>query len=123
MLKIKGTYDTPAIEFDPGKGEFRISGRSLPANSFAFYSPVLNELKEYLKDPQPKTVFDFKMDFISSSSTKIFQELFYEIEQASNAGHNIIVNWYYKFGDEDMRELGDDLRMDTKFPFEYIAFE
>jgi len=123
MLKIKGTYDTPAVEFDPEKGAFRISGRSLPANSFAFYSPILNVLKEYLKDPLPKSVFDFKMDFISSSSTKIFQELFYELDQTSKNGHDILVNWYYKFGDDDMKELGDDLRMDTKFPFEYIAFE
>lgn len=123
MLKIKGTYDTPAVDFDPKKGHFKLTGRSLPANSFAFYAPVLNEVKEYLTNPQPKSVFDFKMDFISSSSTKIFQELFYELDQAHNAGHDILVNWYYTFGDDDMKELGDDLRMETKFPFEFIAFE
>ena len=123
MLKIKGTYDTPAVEFDPKKGYFKLTGRSLPANSFAFYAPVINEVKEYLTNPQPKSVFEFKMDFISSSSTKIFQELFYVLDQAHNEGHNILVNWYYKFGDDDMKELGDDLRMETKFPFEFIAFE
>ena len=123
MLKIKATYDTPAVEFEPEKGLFRISGRSLPANSFAFYSPVMTELKAYLQNPLPKTVFDFKLDFISSSSTKIFQEFFYELDKAHKAGHEIIVNWYYRFGDDDMKELGDDLRMETEFPFEYIAFE
>ncbi|MBN1950130.1 MAG: DUF1987 domain-containing protein [Bacteroidales bacterium] len=123
MLKIKATYDTPAVEFEPENGVFRISGRSLPANSFAFYSPVMNELKEYLKNPLPQTTFDFKLDFISSSSTKIFQEFFYELGQAHKAGYKIIVNWYYRFGDDDMKELGDDLRMETEFPFEFIAFE
>ena len=123
MLKINGTYDTPAVEFDPDQGKFTISGRSLPANSFGFYAPVLTAVKEYLDDPQPETQFDFKMDFISSSSTKIFQEMFFELEQAHQQGKKVLVNWYYKFGDDDMKELGDDLRMDTHFPFEYIAYK
>ncbi len=120
---IKGTYDTPTIDFDPEKGVFKISGRSLPASSFDFYSPVMDEITAYLKDPKPITRFEFKMEFISSSSTKIFQEIFYELEQTHKKGKSVLVNWYYKFGDDDMKELGDDLKMDTSFPFEYVAYE
>lgn len=123
VINIKGTYDTPAIEFDPEKGLFTIKGRSLPSNSFAFYAPVLEKVKEYLNQPKDDSRFDFRMDFISSSSTKVFQELFYEFEQAHKKGTKLLVNWYYKFGDDDMKELGDDLRMDTSFPFEFIAYE
>lgn len=122
-LKIRGTYDTPEIDLDPEAGKLSIKGRSLPANSFAFYAPVIQEIKEYLQNPKESSQFDFKMDFISSSSTKIFQELFHELEQAHQKGIKILANWYYKFGDDDMKELGDDLRMDTTFPFEFIAYE
>ncbi|MBN1597813.1 MAG: DUF1987 domain-containing protein [Bacteroidales bacterium] len=123
FIEIKGTYDSPSVLFDPDKGYFRISGRSLPANTFDFYSPLLYAITDYLKEPKEETTFEFKMEFISSSSTKIFQEFLHEIDQAFQKGVKIKVNWYYKFGDDDMKELGDDLRMDTTFPFEFIAYE
>ncbi len=122
-LKIKGTYDTPVVDFDPEKGIFKISGRSLPASSFDFYSPVLDEITNYMKSPKPITKFEFKMEFISSSSTKIFQEIFYKLDKAHQKGTEVLIKWFYKFGDDDMKELGDDLRMDTSFPFEFVAFE
>lgn len=123
IINIAGTYDTPTIEFDPDKGIFTMSGRSLPANTFGFYKPVLDAVIDYLKKPLESSTFNFKMDFINSSSTKVLQELFYQIEQVHNKGEKVQVNWYYKFGDEDLKELGDDLRMDITFPFEFIAYE
>lgn len=122
-INIRGTYDTPQVKFDSESGKFEITGRSLPANSFQFYEPILNALADYIKDAKSAIQFDFKMDFISSSSTKIFQELFFKLEQAFDDGMKVQVNWYYKMGDDDMKELGDDLRLDTNFPFEFIAFE
>ena len=123
ILNIAGTYDTPTIKFDPNEGTFAMSGRSLPANTFDFYAPMLDAVLDYLKNPLEFSKFDFKMDFINSSSTKVIQELFYRIEQVHKKGAKVIVNWYYKFGDEDLKELGDDLRMDITFPFEFIAYE
>lgn len=123
VINIAGTYDTPTIHFDPNKGIFSISGRSLPANTFEFYEPMLNAVLDYLKNPLETSKFDFKMDFINSSSTKVLQEMFYQIDQVHKKGIKVIVNWYYKFGDEDMKELGDDLRQDISFPFEFIAYE
>lgn len=122
-IKLKGSYDTPAIEFNPKKSVFCISGRSLPANSFDFYSPIFENVMEYVKIPGNKIKFEFKMDFINSSSARIFQELFYELEQLCKKGAVVEVNWFYRFGDEDMKELGDDLRQDTNFPFAFIAYE
>jgi hypothetical protein len=123
VINIAGTYDTPTIRFDPNKGTFSLSGRSLPANTFEFYAPMMDAILDYLKNPLDSTTFEFKMDFINSSSTKVLQELFYQIEQVHKNGVKVLVNWYYKFGDEDLKELGDDLRMDISFPFEFIAYE
>ena len=122
-FRVKGTYDTPAIEFEPEKGLFKISGRSLPASSFDFYSPVMKQIAEYFESPQDLTKFEFKMEFISSSSTKIFQEIFSQLEDQHKKGVKVHTDWYYKFGDDDMKELGDDLRMDTSFPFEFVVYE
>jgi hypothetical protein len=123
VIHKAGTYDTPTIKFDPGKGSFNMSGRSLPVNTFEFYQPILDAVTEYLENPLEESTFEFKMDFINSSSTKVLLEMFHQIQKAHKKGKKVQVNWYYKFGDEDMKELGDDLRMDISFPFEFIAYE
>ncbi|MCG8700020.1 MAG: DUF1987 domain-containing protein [Bacteroidales bacterium] len=120
---VKGTFDTPEINFDPNMGKFQISGRSLPANSVAFYEPVIKRVHEYLEEPEDQSLFEFKMDFISSSSTKIFQDLFLELYEKMQKGYEIQVNWYYRLGDDDMKELGDELRQDTDLHVDFIAFE
>lgn len=123
FFKLEGTYDSPDLDFNLEKGIFKITGRSLPANSFDFYTPILVEIINYLEAPKPETHFEFKMDFISSSSTKIFQEIFYKLDKVHKNGTDVRVKWFYKFGDDDMKELGDDLRLDTHFPFEFVTFE
>lgn len=121
-LHIKGTFDTPEVEFDPSTGIFEMSGRSLPANVHDFYSPIVKEVFSYFENPAEKTVFNFRMDFINSASSKVVQDIFKAIDDLHNEGKDISVNWYYKFGDDDMHELGEDLCLETNFPIEYIVF-
>ena len=122
ILSINGTYDTPEILFDPNKGIFKISGRSLPSNSYDFYKHLIDTLHKYFENPQPESEFEFKMDFISSSTTKIFQDLMVEIDEVYKKGFSVNVKWYYKFADDDMKELGDELRYDLSFPFEFVMY-
>ena len=122
--KIEGTYDTPSVYFEPNEGFLNISGRSLPANTFEFYSPIIKTVTDYLEKPDcPSTTVEFKMDFISSSSTKVFQELFFHLHEAHQKGIEIKINWYYKLGDDDMKELGDELRLDSDMELEFIVYE
>lgn len=121
--KVKGTYDTPEVDFDLGNGVFKLEGRSMPSNSFEFFDPLLNVINTYLSAPKELTIFDFKMDFISSSSTKIFQDIFIELEKILKDGHDVKINWYYRFGDDDMKELGQELREDSALPMEFIAYK
>ena len=55
-LSIKSTEDTPKIILDPLKELFEISGRSLPEDVNQFYKPVIDWFKDYLDNPNPKTV-------------------------------------------------------------------
>ncbi|MCG8701171.1 MAG: DUF1987 domain-containing protein [Bacteroidales bacterium] len=119
---INGTYDTPSISFIPDEGKFLMSGRSLPPNVHEFYLPVLTAIDAYLKTPKEETIFEFKMDFINSSSSKILQDLFKKLDDAFKNGHQINVKWHYKHDDYDMRELGEDLTLSTTFPYEAIIY-
>ena len=120
-LQIKGTFDTPQIDFDPASGTFEMSGRSLPANVHEFYSPIVKEVFTYFENPEDDTVFTFRMDFVNSSSSKIFQDILNGLNELVDAGKTVKVNWFYKFGDDDMHELGEDLCLDAKFEVEYIV--
>lgn len=122
QFSIPGSYDTPEVIFDAESCKLTITGRSLPANAFEFYSPVLDHFGAFVDDAESPITIDFKMDFISSSTSKIFQDMFFDLEEAFKNGKKVQVNWYYKFGDDDIKELGDDLRLETTFPFEYIAY-
>lgn len=102
-IKLKGSYDTPEIQFIPNKALFSINGRSLPANSFNFYSPILDNVLDYIRKPVNTIKFEFKMDFINSFTARIFQELFYELEQYFKKEVKVEVSWYYRLGDEDMK--------------------
>ncbi len=122
-IKLKKTEDTPLIDFQPEKGSLIVQGRSLPANTFEFYMPIMKEIENYLRSPKELTEFDFKLDFISSSSSKVFQDLFYQLESMYNKGNDVRVNWYYRIGEEDIKELGDDFKQNSNIPFEFIAYE
>ena len=120
-LQIKGTFDTPEINFDSQNGKFEMSGRSLPANVHEYYSPIVKEIFSYFENPLQETEFTFRMDFINSSSSKIFQDIFNGLNELHNSGKTIKMSWFYKFGDDDMRELGEDLALECQFPIEYIV--
>lgn len=122
-INVKGSFDTPEITLDPEKGLFEISGRSLPANSLNFYSEILTEANNLLDSASDNLLFKFKMDFISSSSTKIFQDLLVDVDNAVKKGKNIRVEWYYRLFDDDIKEIGEELCQDLDITIEYIAFE
>ncbi|MBQ3618857.1 MAG: SiaC family regulatory phosphoprotein [Bacteroidales bacterium] len=44
-LYIEATSTTPRIVFEPDEGKLMISGRSMPEDSDAFYSPVFSWLE------------------------------------------------------------------------------
>ena len=121
-MHIKGTFDTPEIVFDTKTGIFEMSGRSLPANVHEFYSPIVKEVFDYFDAPAEETTFTFKMDFVNSSSSKIIQDIFNGLNELHKYGKTVKVNWFYKFGDDDMKELGEDLCIDSSFPIEYVVF-
>ena len=120
-LQIKGTFDTPQIDFDPATGVLEMGGRSLPANVHEFYSSIVKEIFDYYENPKDETVCTFKMDFVNSSSSKIFQDILNGLNDLIDAGKSVKVNWFYKFGDDDMKELGEDLCLDAKYEVEYIV--
>ena len=75
-LHIDRTETSPQIDMDLEHGVIEFTGRSLPANSEEFYSRVYRWLDEYIRRPQPETTVNMKLDYLDTSSSKHFFNIF-----------------------------------------------
>jgi hypothetical protein len=122
VLKIRATSESPAIHFEPQKERFEIIGNSMPEDSVGFYEPVIEWLKQYVKNPMPVNEFIFKMNMLNTASTKIFVDIFKLINDISEKSE-VKILWYYNYGDDDIHEVGTDFRDFVNAPFEMVAFQ
>ncbi len=131
-LLIEATEISPKILFNPSERMFEIFGESRPENVREFYEPILNWLDEYGKelfssgdqgsDAKPLT-FNFKLEYFNSSSSKFILDILRKIIEYHSKGVNIVINWHFDEGDEDMQEAGEELSKMVNFPFNYLEIE
>jgi len=121
-LILKGSVDTPSITLDVENNIFEFSGRSLPENASEFYNPILNWIEEYAQKPLAKTVFEFKLTYFNTASSKLLLDIFTKLEEMTEAGKDVLIKWYYPEDDEDMDEAGDEYADMIEVPFEKISY-
>jgi hypothetical protein len=117
---IEGSYDCPDITLDKENNLFEVSGRSLPEDVVTFYEPVINWLNEYMEDPNPETIFDFKFIYFNTASSKVILDILTLFEEMIENGHQVKVRWYFNEYDEDMQEAGEEYAEMVDVPFEII---
>jgi len=121
-LKLKGTEDTPTVNFDAGANVFELSGKSMPENVAAFYSPILAWIDEYGKKPNTETVVSFKLEYFNTASSKMIMDIMSKFEDISNNGAKVKMKWHYLEVDEDMLEAGEGYSEIVEVPFEMISY-
>ena len=121
-LKIEGTEDTPEVILDLDQNHLEISGRSLPEDVNSFYGQVMTWIEEYTKEPQDKTVFNFKLNYFNTASSKIILDILTLFEEMVEKGHDVLVRWHYLDEDEDMMEAGEEYSEMVDVPFEMISY-
>jgi hypothetical protein len=121
-IKIQGTEDTPKIMLDAENDLLEISGRSLPEDVSSFYEPVLNWLNEYAENPSKKTVFNFKLTYFNTASSKLLLDILMKLEEMHEKGHDVLIRWHYPEDDEDMAEAGEEYADIVDVPFEQVSY-
>ncbi|MCQ2975249.1 MAG: DUF1987 domain-containing protein [Bacteroidales bacterium] len=122
VLKIQGSDDTPKVILDADSNTFEISGRSLPEDVVAFYDPILEWIGEYSQAPLDKTVFNFKLEYFNTASSKLLLDVLLKLEDMYDAGHDVLVKWHYPDDDEDMQEAGEEYADIVEVPFEQVSY-
>jgi hypothetical protein len=119
---ISATEDTPGIRLDAANDVFELSGRSLPEDVVKFYKPILDWLDEYAQSPNENTVFDFKLKYFNTASSKIILDILMKLEGMHDNGKSISIKWYYPSDDEDMMEAGEEYADIVDIPIEMVEY-
>ncbi len=129
-INIAATEQTPKIVLDPSKRIFEIEGESRPENVHDFFSPILEKLRSYMKSVDNEFHRDifmelpftahFKLMYFNSSSAKFISDILFIFKKYLDKGLKIKIYWYYSEGDEDLRDVGEDLAEMTAFPFYFV---
>lgn len=122
-IKLLGTDDTPGVILDAENEIFEISGRSLPEDVAAFYAPILEWLEDYAEDPNDSTVFNFKLTYFNTASSKMILDVLLQLEEMVEEGHDVKIIWHYPDDDEDMEEAGEEYEDIVEVPFEMKSYE
>jgi hypothetical protein len=122
ILKIESSEDNPQIILDRESNILEISGRSLPEDVNTFYEPMMSWIEEYAKAPLDTTVFNFKLTYFNTASSKIILDILTHFEEMIEEGHEVMVRWHYPEEDEDMLEAGEEYSEMVDVPFEMVSY-
>lgn len=120
-IRIDKTTDSPRIVLDKEKNDFTFSGKSLPRDAEAFYSPVLNWFNEYLDNPNNETSVIFDIEYLNSASSKMLHELLFRLKKAMDEGILITIIWLYDEDDEEQLEEGKHYAEVLRMPIKLIS--
>jgi len=118
---IEATEDSPEVDLNQNNNAFTITGRSFPEDPFSFYQPIIGWLKDYVKNPKTETVFEFKLDYFNTASSKQIFELFLVLERLAKK-NSLKIKWFYREGDTDMYNSGDIFAKLIKIDIEMIEY-
>jgi hypothetical protein len=121
-LRIPATNDCPDVILDKEMNCFEIKGISLPENPKEFFNPIVDWMKDYVKEPNDETVLTFKMEYINSASQKRIHDIILISKEIHDKSIPIYVDWYYHSDDEGMKEEGETLAELVKIPFRFFIY-
>ena len=122
-IKIQGGDDIPSVILDAENGIFQISGRSMPEDVTAFYDPILEWLEELAEEYSKKIVFEFKLEYFNTASSKLLLDVLMKLEEMHEDGKEVLVKWYFPDDDEDMEEAGEEYADIVDVPLELVSYE
>ncbi|MDF9799947.1 hypothetical protein OKW21_005210 [Catalinimonas alkaloidigena] len=117
----KGTFYVPDVYFNAESGHCLIEGESYLENTWTFFGDLLNWLKVFTETKKP-IVFDFKLSYFNTSSSKGILQLLEFLQTYEEEGGQVTVNWYYPEHDEDLREEAEDFMIDTNLNINLLSF-
>ena len=113
----------PEVNFEVDSGICEISGESYMEETYKFYLPLINWVKEYTKDNSKKLELNIKLVYLNTSSTKCVLDILEILKDFEDQGGKAKVNWYYDSADPDMIDEVEDFEAESGMKINLIEFE
>jgi len=122
-LIIESTKYTPFVSLNDETHHLEIKGESYPENTAEFYSPIFAWLKEYFGQPHSQeTTLEMEIIYFNSSSSKVLMDIFDLLDEKTQDGQRIKVNWVYDQENESALEYGEEFQEDLEhLPFHLVV--
>jgi len=106
-LNIQKTSSTPIVRFIEENKILEIIGDSYPENSFEFYKPVIEWIKEYTMGDNGLTLI-VNLVYFNSSTSKVLYDLFDLFNDLKSDNKNVSIEWHYHEDNELSLEAGEE---------------
>lgn len=114
-LEISATKSSPEINFNGDTYTLSMVGESYPENTAQFYEPIYKWIDDCIEAlAEQELVFNIELVYFNSSSSKVLMDIFDTLEDASDEGKNIIVNWIYDEENDSALEYGEEFAEDME---------
>ena len=123
ILKYNQQGLKPGVVFDTKSGKFEITGKACPENVVEFFKPILEWLDNYKDNPIEKTVFEFKLEYYNTASSKMLFVIMQKLEPIAEAGKEVLIRWYFPEDDEALEEAGEEFDELIDLPSELIPYD
>ncbi|MFN5417840.1 MAG: DUF1987 domain-containing protein [Flavobacteriia bacterium] len=121
-MQISATPKTPLVQFDFEAKFLLLKGVSCPDNPLQFFTPIFENLKEYLKSNTELSI-EMQLDYFNTGSSKCILNLFQMITDALEDKQNIKVKWLTDEGDSELREAGKIFQEMSGLDFTFLNNE
>ena len=125
-LIIKEVPDAPyypQVSFNAQSGVCEISGESYMEETFKFYSPLLDWIKNFLDESSKPLEMNFKLTYFNTNSSRLILDMLDIIKKANDKGKEGKVNWYYDTSDPDMVDEVEDFEMESGLNINMIELD
>jgi len=96
-----------------------------------FYRPVLKWLDEFSEAVLSKNIdfnkslltVNLKMTYFNSASSKFLLDILLEFMKYHSRGNEVVINWYYEDGDDEIQESGEEISDMLGYSFNFIPYQ
>lgn len=120
-LYIEKTKNTPNVNIDLSGGSFEIKGPSYSEDVTNIYDPILTWIDNNMSELDQELVCELYFDVLNSVSHKKIFQILIKLNVFFQNGKKIRVKWFYDEDDEDILEMGEDIKELIELPFELLA--
>ncbi|TNE54244.1 MAG: DUF1987 domain-containing protein [Bacteroidetes bacterium] len=117
-MNVKATSKTPFVQFDTDSSELEIKGVSCPENPVQFYSPIIDELNDFLRNHKRLHIL-IQLDYFNTGSSKCILNILNLVSEQIPDKTNASVTWITEEEDLELIEAGKIFQEMSGLNFDY----